>query len=241
MNGIQLPVLSLGFRVLLAVLCIGMLFGCLQPLSQDTGNGEPATPPPDAGNGAPVAPNVTEPVPNVTENVTEPAPPDETVNQTPETGNGQPETAFPETTDLTVGQLLDKELDTLPSPSGGPYSIVTYRWVSNGMDKDGMIIAFEPALQIKFDYKTQSNLVGFAFKTYEPTEGGGGTANGVAVFINKSSYLEQLQPLQRVDIDFNVPGLERKLYDSRITSKKMLIDLKGRLLVIYRFESPYID
>lgn len=232
-TGFQLSVSGSRFSVVgfLAVfIAFALLLGCLQPYSGSATNKT-------------IVPNKTEVTVPKTENKTQPVSPPTNVTQNVspkknETPDIQPKTPEIPKTNLSVGGLMAKELGNIDSPSGGPYAIVTYQWVSQELEADPTAIAINPTMDVLFDKKSEDNLVGFAFKVYTPTEGGTSFAKGFAVVMKNSALLDGFYTSgSSIDVDFNFPGLGKKLHGVKMKSKKAFLNDKDKLMIVYGFDA----
>lgn len=211
-------------------LCLILLFGCLQPYS------EAAPEPPTQNETKEIEQQINETKPKPVENKTEEKPPEEK-NDTP---GVLPKEPVIQKTNLSLTELMKDKLDSLDAPMGGPFFIVENTWISNELEADDSAITLNPTMHILFDTETEKNLVGFAFKTYEPSEGGTTTAKGVAITVNESNILEQ-KMIGTFGIDYNVPGFEKTLYGCSMTSKDKFVNEQGKVIVIYGFNSISVD
>jgi hypothetical protein len=213
-------------NILFVFLSLLLIFGCVGPISGDVNETTPVkneTKQPEPTTNVTPPANVTPPV-NVTENETPP------MNETP----SQPTYTQ---TNLTVDELLSKKLGEIFHE--GQYKVRTIQWVSNQLEVDPQAIMINPTMHILFDNKSEDNLAGFGFKTYEKN-GSIEFAEGYAIVMTKSTILDSSM-VGTFDIDFLVPGFETKLYDSSIISKEELQDSSGRLIIIYGFSSNNVE
>ena len=138
------------------------------------------------------------------------------------------------TTNMTVSQMVDSGLASLPSPGKGPYDIVEYRWLYHNPDFDPQVIAIGQPIDIYFSGKKESSLIGLGFKIYNDSMGDS-VANGFAVVVNESSVLNPLMA-GGFELDFLVPGISRELLGCSMVSKDKWITQAGNVIVVYGFE-----
>jgi len=187
------------------------------------------------------------PAQNVTlpqQNATPPAPVPQQ-NATPPVQNAslpQPAAPLPEpyipATNLSVGGLLSQKIGGSPSPPGGPYTMNTYTWVSNEFEAQKGDIVLNPTLDILFNNRAETGLVGFAFQAYKPASGKS-FAYGFAITANESLFLDHyLATGERIETAFmhSAPAMSRTLRNMTMTSKEKFIDSNGRLLAVYAFQ-----
>jgi hypothetical protein len=136
-----------------------------------------------------------------------------------------------------MAQIMSQQLDAMPFPPGGPYTMLTYNWESQVLGENGSDITLNPTMQILFNNKTEQGLIGFAFQSYAPKLGKS-FANGVAIVYNTSGLLDNYSASgTNLEIEYNVPGMGRTLRSSKITAKETVIDKIGRQLAVYSFNS----
>ena len=224
-----------GFLAFCLIALMMLTFGCLgQPYSSNAGNQTNQTVAAPAKNESQAAQNGT--------NVTHPGQNNQTngsVIVTPEPeDNGTLPVITPEPTipslNMSIADLMAKQMDKL-NPPHGAYSIVAYQWTSGQYDADPMAITINPTMQIFFDNKTETNLIGFGFKTYTPLNGSAQFANGFAITLNESALLES--KFGTFETYFNVPKMVKSLHGCTITSKDTMLDNRSRVIVVYWFDA----
>jgi hypothetical protein len=234
-------------KQLTALAFVLLLFGCLaQPYSGAKGqppSQQPATQQPPAQ--PPQAPTLPVPAQNQSappaENVSPPAPSAPPANVTPPPPPAAPQPPS-ETTKLSAADLLNQKLNKLPYPSGGPYNVRTYQWVSNEFNTNTTDITINPTMQVLFDNKTETNLVAFGFTTYAPLGGVNRTsASGIAIVYNESVSLDaRASSGISFEIEYNVPGFVRTMNGVRVVSKETVVDAMNRTLSIYDFDADRV-
>ena len=212
-------------KILISLFVAFLVFGCLGPVENTNTSGQQnITQTPPVVN----EPNETEmivpvePEPNITENETIIKPPVVVEEQIP-------------MINLTQSQIMASEMSKLKSPMGGPYDILSYEWATQNPNLDPQLVAITTPIDIFFNDKKESNLVGLGFQIYTDKMNSS-TANGFAVVVNESDVLNPLLNGQ-FDLDFLVPGISKELLGCQMTSKDSYISgINNAEIVIYGFD-----
>lgn len=155
----------------------------------------------------------------------------------------EPEELLPPHTNKTVEEFLDEGLARVNSaffrdyPSG-EFVVRTYTWIIGGSDikPDQVPIGSADLVRaVLFNDEKDNSLKGFAFKIYEPKEGGLAEARGIGVFNSRTTKLDLYYDNPELDLEIVFYPFGKNLYDCEVTDKEQYLAEDDSWITNYMF------